>query len=361
MESQINPVETKIDNHIANTDIHVTSAQKTAWNAKVDAADVHDATLTIQKNGTAVDTFTANAAADKTINITVPTTAADVGAVAATGQTANKAVITNASGAVTTGTITSAMISDSTIANADIANNTIAKGKLATAVQTSLGLADTALQAADIAGKQDIQIGAAPADGTEAASTDSGKAVVVDDDGRIAMGNKLGSAAYTESNAYAPATHNQASNTINAMTGYTKPNSTGAIAASDSLNAAIGKLEKALDGKQASGDYVPTTTTVNGNALSSNVTLTGANVAVTGYTKPASTGAVAATDTVNAAIGKLEKGLDGKQNLSTADYQMGNVSGGWTTMTAQQQNMLNGKIPVGAETNASSYAPIWVE
>ena len=40
---------------------------------------VNDATLTIQKNGTAVDTFTANASSNKTINITVPTTASDVG------------------------------------------------------------------------------------------------------------------------------------------------------------------------------------------------------------------------------------------------------------------------------------------
>lgn len=35
---------------------------------------VNNATLTIQKNGVAVDTFTANASANKTINITVPTT-----------------------------------------------------------------------------------------------------------------------------------------------------------------------------------------------------------------------------------------------------------------------------------------------
>lgn len=41
---------------------------------------VNDATLTVQKNGTTVDTFTANASANKTINITVPTTAADVDA-----------------------------------------------------------------------------------------------------------------------------------------------------------------------------------------------------------------------------------------------------------------------------------------
>lgn len=41
---------------------------------------VNNATLTIQKNGTTIDTFTANAATDKTINITVPTTASDVSA-----------------------------------------------------------------------------------------------------------------------------------------------------------------------------------------------------------------------------------------------------------------------------------------
>jgi hypothetical protein len=62
----------------------------------------------------------------------------------------------------------------------------------------------------------------------------------------------LGSAAYTASTAYAAASHNQASSTINAMTGYSKPSSTSAIATNDSLNSAIGKLEKALDSKQAS-------------------------------------------------------------------------------------------------------------
>ena len=55
-----------------------------------------------------------------------------------------------------------------------------------------------------------------------------------------------------------PTAHNQASSTINAMTGYSKPSSTGAIATTDTLNSAIGKLEKALDGKQASGNYSTT-------------------------------------------------------------------------------------------------------
>ena len=94
-----------------------------------------------------------------------------------------------------------------------------------------------------------------------------------------------------------------------AVTGYTKPATTSAIAATDTVNAAIGKLETALDGKQAAGNYVPTSTTVNGSALSSNVTLDGADITLTGYSLPASTSAVAATDTVNGAIGKLEKAI----------------------------------------------------
>lgn len=62
------------------------------WNANSGVAQilnkptiptVNNATLTIQKNGSDVGTFTANASADKSINITVPTSAADVSALPA--------------------------------------------------------------------------------------------------------------------------------------------------------------------------------------------------------------------------------------------------------------------------------------
>lgn len=49
--------------------------------------------------------------------------------------------------------------------------------------------------------------------------------------------------------SFTPNAHNQASNTITALTGYSKPSSTSAIGTSDSLNSALGKLEKGLDGK----------------------------------------------------------------------------------------------------------------
>ena len=121
--------------------------------------------------------------------------------------------------------------------------------------------------------------------------------------------------------------HNQASSTINALTSYSKSVSggTGALSTSDTLNKALAKLENALDGKQASGSYaasshthtksnitdmptklsqftddlgtspththsqyltshqslsgyVPTSTTINGKALTSNISLTASDV-----------------------------------------------------------------------------------
>ena len=62
----------------------------------------------------------------------------------------------------------------------------------------------------------------------------------------------LGSAAWSASTAFATANHDQASNSITAMTGYSKPSTTSAIATTDTLNTAIGKLEKALDTKGTS-------------------------------------------------------------------------------------------------------------
>lgn len=53
-----------------------------------------------------------------------------------------------------------------------------------------------------------------------------------------------------------PSEHNHKGNEI-ALTGYIKAETATAIKATDSLNVAIGKLEKALDGKQVAGDYAP--------------------------------------------------------------------------------------------------------
>ena len=47
--------------------------------------------------------------------------------------------------------------------------------------------------------------------------------------------------------SFTPSAHNQASNTINAMTGYAKASEKAAIQTTDTLNEAIGKLERRLD------------------------------------------------------------------------------------------------------------------
>ena len=58
-----------------------------------------------------------------------------------------------------------------------------------------------------------------------------------------------------------------ASNKVTAMTDYSKPTSTSAISASDSLNTAIDKLEKALDGKQDSDSYLTTHQTIKNHRV----------------------------------------------------------------------------------------------
>ena len=55
----------------------------------------------------------------------------------------------------------------------------------------------------------------------------------------------------------APNAHNQASDTINSMHGYTIATESSDIAAADTLNAAIGKLEFKVNSKQDSGDFAP--------------------------------------------------------------------------------------------------------
>lgn len=76
-----------------------------------------------------------------------------------------------------------------------------------------------------------------------------------------------------------PTAHNQASNTINAMTDYSKATSVSAITPTDTLNVAIGKLEKALDSKGTSsfsGSYndltdKPTIPSLDGYAKTSEI------------------------------------------------------------------------------------------
>lgn len=74
--------QTDLVQYITNALTNYYTKSQVYTKGEVDALipTVNDKTLTIQKNGSDVGTFTANSAQDKTINITVPTTAADVSA-----------------------------------------------------------------------------------------------------------------------------------------------------------------------------------------------------------------------------------------------------------------------------------------
>ena len=52
--------------------------QETDETINISVPDVNNGTLTIQQNGTTVDTFTANSSSDKTVNISVPTKTSDL-------------------------------------------------------------------------------------------------------------------------------------------------------------------------------------------------------------------------------------------------------------------------------------------
>ena len=66
---------------------------------------------------------------------------------------------------------------------------------------------------------------------------------------------------------FTPSAHTQDSNTITALTDYAKADMISAIEITDTLNEALGKLEKALDGKQEVGAYLTAASTLNASNL----------------------------------------------------------------------------------------------
>ena len=82
----------------------------------ITSSDVGNGALTIQRNGTGVGTFTANQTSATTVNITVPTSASDVGAVPTSRTINGKPLTSNIS---LSATDVSALPSDTVIGNAN--------------------------------------------------------------------------------------------------------------------------------------------------------------------------------------------------------------------------------------------------
>ncbi len=148
--------------------------------------------------------------------------------------------------------------------------------------------------------------------------------------------------------SFTPSAHNHASSEVTSMTGYAKAGGVSAITTSDSLNVAIGKLEKGLEGKEPAfakntafnksfGNAAGTvcdgadarlsnsrpasdvsawakesSLSVNSvpNLPSSKITT------MSGYAIATTESVIGTGDTLNIAIGKLEKSLSGKSTSS---------------------------------------------
>lgn len=205
---------------------------------------------------------------------------------------------------------------------------------------------------------------------------------------------------------YAAKSHNQASSTINALTGYSKGTSAAALSTTDTLNSALSKLENQIDAKANASD-VPSidglvktdasnanettlvellkknstsTTTITDRTL---VVLNGTTAATKAYriktddiiknlplgdtyAKATSASAIASTDSVMTALGKLEKGLDGYLPLSGGTiYDPSNGVGLWikasTGVSAGVGFYANDGTPVGSLQGRASNPkrPIW--
>ena len=150
--------------------------------------------------------------------------------------------------------------------------------------------------------------------------------------------------------------HEHTSANITKMIGYMKAIESSGINENDSLNTAIGKLEKSIEDvsnktHNHDGIYLKvndtavaarkleTARTINiEGAVSGNTVFDGSEdininttisdissqkiTSMTGYVKPNTTSEITATDTLNTAIGKLEKAIDASVNIQATDEEV---------------------------------------
>ena len=123
---------------------------------------------------------------------------------------------------------------------------------------------------------------------------------------RISTANfALGAVTPTTSTVGIAASKTTISSGASAANNITLPAATQSVAAADKVKLDV-TLPNLIDSNKTNIDNY----TVNGFKISTNPVLDGADIKITGYTKPSTTGALAAADSVNGALGKLEKKLD---------------------------------------------------
>ena len=101
------PLTRTINNKTLDQNISLNASDVGALPDSTVIPTVNDATLTIQKNGTTVATFTANSSTNKTVNITVPTQPSDIGAQPAGNYLTSSDIDTSISSSSTDSTVPS--------------------------------------------------------------------------------------------------------------------------------------------------------------------------------------------------------------------------------------------------------------
>lgn len=107
---------------------------------------------------------------------------------------------------------------------------------------------------------------------------------------------------------------------------------------------------------------VDKTTTINTKPLSDNITLNGADIALSGYQKGSDSSEIAPTDTINSAIGKLENRISateagGVTLISSADNSL-NFSNTTGAITANVKLSVTGENMLTVEEDGLRVKPI---
>ena len=256
---------------------------------------------------------------------------------------ANKAVITNASGNITTGTISSAMITDGTITNADIsASAAIDQSKisgLTTALKGKANTADVPTKTSDLTNDSGFITAEELPDGYKLPVATANALGGVKSGGNITVGSD---GAVTVNQAARATTATNATNATNDADGN---EITETYATKDELTSGLAGKQATLSAAQLNA--------VNSGITSAKVTT------YDGYDTKITAAQTAADEAASAASAA-------QSTINNLDVSTASGSGNVVTSVTQSNGKIsvttgNVQIPVGSATATTSYATIWVE
>lgn len=231
-----------------------------------DLPTVNNSTITIQKNGTNVDTFTLNQATNKTVNITVPTKASDINALADTTTISD----------LTTAAQLAAINSGATTTNiGQIATNTSNITSLTSTVTSNYNTLNTKINTEVATLNTKIT--------TEATNRENADDDLQDQIDALSVASNVTDvvATYAALQAY-DTTSLFPNSIIKVLKDETRNDATTyyrwVVSGTTGTWTFIGSIGPYYTISSANNTFVPKTTTVNGKPLSANVTLTASDV-----------------------------------------------------------------------------------